>query len=291
MHAYLIIAHNNPLVLKYLLNAIDDERNDIYIQIDKKSKLLNPEEVRKYVKKSGLFFPEREKVYWSDVSTIEAELNLFKCAKESTNNYSYYHLISGNDFPLKSQNEIHDFFSKNKGKEFIGYSSAKFNEERINKITLFTKYQRFSNKDYHKRFLRKISYTFLKVQRFINYNRPNPENFTYRYGAEWVSITDDFVTELIKNKKMFLKLYKYSACPDEIYKQTHAFNTSFKDKIYDINDELNGCQRFIDWHRGKPYTFKEDDFDLLINSDKMFARKFDQSELTIIEKLSKHIKS
>ena len=35
-HAYLIIAHNNFYILEKLLRLLDDERNDIYIHIDKK---------------------------------------------------------------------------------------------------------------------------------------------------------------------------------------------------------------------------------------------------------------
>lgn len=35
--AYLIIAHNEPLILKTLISLIDDVRNDIFILIDKKS--------------------------------------------------------------------------------------------------------------------------------------------------------------------------------------------------------------------------------------------------------------
>lgn len=36
-HAYLIIANKNPEQLKKLLGSLDDERNDIYLLIDKKS--------------------------------------------------------------------------------------------------------------------------------------------------------------------------------------------------------------------------------------------------------------
>lgn len=35
-HAYLIIAHNNWSVLERLLVLLDDNRNDIYLHIDKK---------------------------------------------------------------------------------------------------------------------------------------------------------------------------------------------------------------------------------------------------------------
>lgn len=35
-HAYLILAHNHFELLKNLLIALDDKRNDIYLHIDKK---------------------------------------------------------------------------------------------------------------------------------------------------------------------------------------------------------------------------------------------------------------
>lgn len=36
MHAYLIIAHNEFEVLTKLIGLLDDNRNDIYVHIDKK---------------------------------------------------------------------------------------------------------------------------------------------------------------------------------------------------------------------------------------------------------------
>ncbi|CAK7080896.1 MAG: hypothetical protein PARBB_03974 [Parabacteroides distasonis] len=41
-HAYLIMAHNEPIILNKLLLLIDDERNDIFIHYDKKCKLPPP---------------------------------------------------------------------------------------------------------------------------------------------------------------------------------------------------------------------------------------------------------
>ena len=40
-HAYLIIAHNNWKILERLLILLDDNRNDIYLHIDRKSDLIN----------------------------------------------------------------------------------------------------------------------------------------------------------------------------------------------------------------------------------------------------------
>lgn len=36
-HAFLIIAHNEYPVLEVLLSMLDDERNDIYLHIDKRA--------------------------------------------------------------------------------------------------------------------------------------------------------------------------------------------------------------------------------------------------------------
>ncbi len=38
-HAYHILAHNEPKVLQTLVEMIDDERNDIYIYLNKKNDL------------------------------------------------------------------------------------------------------------------------------------------------------------------------------------------------------------------------------------------------------------
>ncbi|UVV53809.1 hypothetical protein NXY15_04150 [Bacteroides thetaiotaomicron] len=40
-HAYLIIAHNEFEILKRLIQALDDERNDIYIHFDRKAESLS----------------------------------------------------------------------------------------------------------------------------------------------------------------------------------------------------------------------------------------------------------
>lgn len=40
-HAYLILAHSEPEILGILVSLLDDERNDIFIHIDKKSNIMD----------------------------------------------------------------------------------------------------------------------------------------------------------------------------------------------------------------------------------------------------------
>ena len=48
--------------------------------------------------------------------------------------------------------------------------------------------------------------------------------------------------------------------------------------------------REIDWVRGKPYTWKEEDSDTLFQSRRMFARKFSSEHLGIAEMVYKRLK-
>ena len=117
-HAYLIMAHNNFEQLNKLLQLLDYEENDIYVHIDKKSK-LDKEYLLKHIKKSNVIFTDRVKVTWGSFSQIQAELVLLK--ESVKNNYEYYHLISGFDLPIRKQEVIHEFFSKNTGKIFVHF--------------------------------------------------------------------------------------------------------------------------------------------------------------------------
>lgn len=82
-----------------LLSAIDDDRNDIYIHVDKKTVDVPLEDIRGAVCHSPLTFIERMSVNGGD-SQICVELALLSEATKKP--HFYYHLISGVDFPLKS---------------------------------------------------------------------------------------------------------------------------------------------------------------------------------------------
>lgn len=65
-HAYLIIAHNQFSLLKKLLVALDDPRNDIFLHIDKKAK-YDKRQLVETVKKAHLYFTKSIKVTWGGV--------------------------------------------------------------------------------------------------------------------------------------------------------------------------------------------------------------------------------
>ena len=288
-HAYLIMAHNEPYILERILKLIDDERNDIYIHIDKKWKNFDFQYFKDLVKKSNLYFTERLDVRWGSDKQIECELILFKTASNN-DKYEYYHLLSGVDLPLVHQDKIHDFFEQNKGKEFVIFDDHdNISESALDRVKLYhflVPWARSKSK-FKCWFFGKFHFRSLKLMRKFKVDRTKKYNIKFRKGANWVSITDDFVRYILANKKSIKKIFKYSFCADELFVQTILYNSDFYSRVFSKqNDDYMGMKRLIDWNRGQPYVFKTEDYDMIINSDCFFARKFSTSiDKKIIDKI------
>ena len=268
-HAYLILAHNNFYTLKVLLKLLDNENNDIYI--DKKTRNVPKEEILSVVQKSNLHWVTPIKTYWGHSSLVNAELKLIKTAILN-GEYEYLHLISGVDLPLKKQSEIHKFFEDNKGKEFVGFSNLKNNyEDRVKYYYWLQKYEKNS------KIIAKLQEILTKFQKILKVNRLKNSNINIQKGCQWVSITGDFAKYIIKQEKWIQKFFANTNCSDELLMQTILINSPFAKNIYNKNDEYKSCLREIDWERGSPYVWKKEDKDILLSSNNIFARKFDEN--------------
>jgi len=181
-HAFLILAHNAFDLLQLLVSRLDDERNDIFVHIDKKVEVL-PE---LYVQKAKLFMlDDRIDVRWGDWTVVEAEYALFEAAV-AHGPYQYYHLLSGVDLPVKSQDYIHSFFDRNDGKEFIGYTLTEITPEVVRKVQRWHLFpEDFKNTNLVKRVLRA---GYIRVQEFLGIYRNRDVDF--KKGSQWVSVTD-----------------------------------------------------------------------------------------------------
>lgn len=273
-HAYCIMAHGNWAQLQLLLNVLDDERNDIYLHIDVKS--LNDFKKSGGVKTrySGLIITESIDVRWSDISLADAEMCLFKNVVDSGNNYSRVHLISGVDFPLLSQNKIHDFF-RNRNEEFIDIRTPQQFIKRLKYYHFFVRYRR--NRpfvDFARRILIVLQIPFI--------NRLASAPLKYAYGSEWCSLTNDAVKFIVDKWPYVRYMFKHTTCCDEHYKQMillSANNFKFNDK---------GCLRYIVFTKGNPSpkTLTMADYDNIMSSGCLFARKFDVNvDKEVIDKL------
>ncbi len=117
--AVLIMAHHDYDILEKLMCQLDHPRNDIYIHIDKKSRHFDKKHFENICTKSRVIFIPRMRTYWGDSSLVECELRLMEAALQSGEDYSYFHLLSGQDLQIKHSEEIMNFFDQNPNRQFL----------------------------------------------------------------------------------------------------------------------------------------------------------------------------
>ena len=131
--AYLIEAHKCDEMLLTLLRMLDVPWNDIFIHMDSKNTDYQPETVECRMKYAKVFHAKRHSVVWGGVSQVKAELVLLKTAV-AHGPYQHYHLISGVDLPIQTQEDIRAFFEANPDVEFVHFDPhpfSPFNDERV----------------------------------------------------------------------------------------------------------------------------------------------------------------
>ena len=287
-HAYLVIAHNEFEILKLLVASLDDIRNDIYIHFDAKCENLPFLECAH----SNLYIIlDRKDVRWGDYGIVETEMLLFEYAhgmqKKSGTSYEYYHLISGVDIPLKSQDYIHDFFNQHSGMEFLGFFQADVVHELKNKVQIYHLFSKYFSKERKFNLRSVLRALFCRIQLLVGFRR-NKDIKLVR-GTQWASITNDFVEFLLDKKNEIYRRFNHTFCADEVYKHTLCWNSPFKERLYNPNNEANGCMREINWviTETDSYlpSFTMFDYKRLKNSPMLFARKFDSTNIDIVKRI------
>lgn len=283
--AYLIMAHHRFDVLKRLLQDLDDARNSIFLHIDKKTKNVPWNELKKELKNAELIIIPRLSIYWGGDSQINCILRLLR---EATTHdiYDYYHFLVGVEFPLKSQNIIHQFFEDNNGYEFIGYDNKNNFADRLQYYRFGAKYARSKKKI--ECLICRLDDKFLKFQKKINVNRLKHDAEYYKKGyANW-SITDKCARYIVSNRKSLMRMCKYSFCADEVFIHTLLYHSAFKDSVYDIEHEYKSAMRLTTWDN-KFNRLSLADLPVLLTSDALFARKFDgEDAIPLIDAIIKN---
>ena len=283
-HAYLIMAHHRFDILEELIKDLDDKRNDIFLHIDVKAKDFPKEHFSKLTDKAQLILIDRMDIHWGGYSQIECVTRLLKAAI-SHGFHAYYHFMVGVEFPLKTQDYLHDFFRKNTGYEFVGFDIRDTNfEERVRYYHLFNAYAR--NNNFFQKILNKIRIYSVSLQKFVNLNISKKYSLIFKKGnANW-SITHALASYIVDHEKEIEKIYKHSFCGDEVFIHTLIYNSKFWEKVYDPMDEYHSCMRLQSWKNSKN-RYHLQDLDFLLHSGRLFARKIDGEDAMELIKLIK----
>lgn len=265
-HAYLILAHKNPVQLLELAKAIECKDFYLFIHIDKKVEISSFKEQlpeNDFVR----YCTDRVEVTWGGFSQICATLKLIDMMLRSGIPFTYTHLLSGQDFPLRPNRAIKDFFLQSNGKSYMdtfplpcrGWGVNDGLDQYLLKWHIDEKGMEVCKTDHKNNRLKSRSF---------------PEGIQPYGGSQWWSLHIDCIQYLYQNcteGNVLYDYYQYTMIPDEMFFQTLIMNSPLKDTVV-----LNNY-RFIDWSNGKghPVTLTKGHYFKVVESDCIFARKFD----------------
>lgn len=274
VQAVLILAHKNLDQVIELCNTLNSFFN-VYVHVDNKCQITT--EQRRKLKDVSSYYSNKYNVKWGSYSIVRATIMLMNEALKNEDN-QYFHLISGQDWPLRSPQEIFDYYENNNsiymnyfksidivksGEKLIWWTRFYFNYDYVNRRSLF-------GKIYH-RFL-------IRGQRILKINKLKrfgiQDNYMYS-GEEWIDIPRDaleYALSEYERRKELQKIFSSSFCSDEMWIQTILCNSKFKQRI-----EKN-THRYINWERKNgsyPAILDDKDYEEIMKGQYFWGRKFE----------------
>jgi hypothetical protein len=280
--AHIILVHKNPVQLEYLIKTMSHPDFDFYIHLDKKTDIIPFAHLTEI---DQVYFIKNNIICnWGGYSIVEAICRSIDQVQQSGITYDFVNLLSGQDFPIKPVNEIHDFFNNKLGFSFLSFDHS--NDTKWWKDTE-SKYKKFhlTDMEFKGKYI---------VQNILNAITPERTflNSIKLYGGSkstWWTITYDcalYVSNYLKVNPKIVNFLRFTWGSDEYIITTILMNSHHRNKI------INENYRYIDWSGGKahPKSLTIADYKNIINSGNMFARKFDTDiDKEILYKLNEHI--
>ncbi len=307
--SYLILAHKNPTQFQRLVEKLNTEDVYFFVHVDKSTDDTPFKEP--FLNFHNIFFledHERRISSWSDITICEATLSLLKKTTDKINSNNYCVLLSGQDYPIKNNNYISNFFKSHYGLNFISVSDItdiwpewkdrfeRYNfhhpEKRLNRgIYPITDKRFFNIRNFkHAFYLFKNVGIATTLNSFFKRKRQHPDYLIPKGGSTWWALPVETVVEILDYLKVhpdFLTYHKYTHVPDE------TFFTSIVNELKD-KDEIKETTTYANWLKENvelPVTFGKNDLQELLRAgdNSLFARKFDISfDTEIMDKLDEN---
>lgn len=273
-NAYMIMAHHHFQQLGLLVELLDGRDNDIYIHIDSKAGAVDMDEIRRRARVSAVTFVPRQSVTWGGESQIWCELSLL--GEALARHHDYYHLLSGDDLPIKSNAYIDYFLCSRAGTEFVGIGQWGAKSEVPASLLDRVRY-RYPWQDRLGRKRSVVARACTSLQRLARCDRLRGFDGLLGKGPNWFSITESFASYVYEREKEIRQIFAETRNCDEVFLQTVLLNSPFSKNLNYRDNDNEMALRFVKWTQGSdsPAILSSRDFGALASSDCLFARKFD----------------
>lgn len=288
--AYLILCHKNPRQVEKLIQQLDDGNSDFFLHVDKKADISSYQ----FNITNVHYVPEQKRVdiRWASIEMVSATLLLMDLVRETHTKYDYISLLSGQDFPIKSNTDIQLYLQANKGFNFIEiipHSDLRYKRYLKRNLIYYPKWMYGESKIIKALKRMYIILTGGNNHTFSMCHRKNKLAMDFEFGSQWWCFTYDclsWILDYIKCNPNYFCFYKNAMTADESFFQTIFMSSPYKDQR---KDKLT----YLEMGKNHPRVFTEDDYGLLMDGrNELFARKFDDNvNAEIVSKITDNIKN
>jgi len=271
--AYLILAHGDTEHLNRLIAALDTKNSTFYIHVDRKSsKIQNDINL-----KDNIIIFSIYKIYWGGWNMVKASLQLLRRAHADC--HDRYIFISGQDYPIVSNNKIVDFLCQEQNHFFSSTDEIEIQKKQY-------RYQFFHPVDFCHGFI-KIVFRFGRLHSFLSRKislfgiKKLADSKKIYFGSQWGILTHTTTSRLLQTidaSPEILKFFQYSFVPDEMFYQTILLSYLPGENI---NNYLMTFQKW-DNKITHPLVLTEKEADEILKSQKIFIRKCDSIKSTVL---------
>jgi len=279
---YVILAHKLPEQLVRLVNKLNSDSSYFIIHVDKKTdretygSMAGPLHTYKNVS-----FLYRYRHYYGDFNHLLATLDAFKKVHELGIPYDYIILLTGQDYPLKSNKCIQRTLQESDGNSFLEYfplPNEHWKDENggLDRVIYWNFNlcgREFAIREKNRfipSFLVPLSSAFAEI---LPIQRKLPGDLKPFGGSAYWCLSRDcieYMNNFVQQNKALVNFFKYVKIPEETFFQTVLLNSPLKNRI--VNDNL----RYIVWSTTRhPAVLQKEGLKEFINTDRLFARKFD----------------
>jgi hypothetical protein len=264
MQALIITAYKDLDLLEENLKLFSGYFN-CYVHIDKKAITDNSELLSRLNNIENVWAVSLYKINWGSYLHLMAIYKLLKKSLEDSDN-TYFHIISGNDFPVKTPHEFEAFFTGNR-KNYFEVTDIR-NMPVMQKRYQIYHFQHVFNRKSSNRAEVYIDKIIRHLQYMLHIRRK--ESYAYK-GLVWGSITRDGAQCCVDYIEKPGRIHSLKYCENsEEFLLTNAILGN--DKLRETVDYYN--LRYSIWsHADSPDVLDMSNLDDIMSSDAFFARK------------------
>ena len=280
---YLITAYKLPDQLIRLVTQLNTDEVNFFIHVDKKTDSNIQRKITEGLSSfQNVHFIEPINCTWGEFGQVKPILDGIREIIDSKNEFDYVIQLTGQCYPIKSNRSIADFLQTHAGKSFINYFT--FPHPLAGSWTERYRYWHLNLGRWSLVFPKENMFSTSILNRFWNplarrmtWRRKIPGNLKpYFGGSHWCLSKESIVylDEYVQAHPEYVRFFShYVQFPSEIFYQTILLNSPLKDSL--IDDDLF----YIDFssHKAHPAILTMKDYDRLMSSSDLFARKFDMT--------------